>query len=216
MNPEVVSDAAAEPGSCVCEWDHGLIEAGLPTQLRAIASAIRRVTRTDTEQQTAAAVNITADELLDDAPPLDGRAFRCPAVRQSGHRSAAMNEVAAFIDALTQELAMSDGTTRHGKVVEAVGTLLKVGGLDATLGEQCELRDARGVLLQRAEVVGFTRQFALLAPFGSVAVAHDARYRARASVVGAGRRDAARTRAGWPWRTDRRPWAVALRMRRAP
>ncbi|MCX4177028.1 MULTISPECIES: type III secretion system ATPase SctN [Paraburkholderia] len=80
-----------------------------------------------------------------------------------------MNEVTAFIDALTQELAMSDGTTRHGKVVEAVGTLLKVGGLDATLGEQCELRDARGVLLQRAEVVGFTRQFALLAPFGSVA-----------------------------------------------
>lgn len=79
-----------------------------------------------------------------------------------------MNEVTAFIDSLCRELQRADGTVRHGKVVEAVGTLLKVGGLEAALGEQCELRDARGVLLQRAEVVGFTRQCALLAPFGNV------------------------------------------------
>ncbi|MFP3480103.1 hypothetical protein SB780_35225, partial [Burkholderia sp. SIMBA_057] len=74
----MVSDAEAEPGSCVCEWDHGLIEAGLPMQLRAIASAIRRVTRTDTEPQTAAAVNIAADELLDDAPHFDDRQIDDP------------------------------------------------------------------------------------------------------------------------------------------
>jgi len=78
VNPEVVSDAEAEPGSCVCEWDHGLIEAGLPMQLRAIASAIRRVTRTDTEPQTAAAVNIAADELLDDAPHFDDQQIDDP------------------------------------------------------------------------------------------------------------------------------------------
>lgn len=47
INPEVVSDAAALPGSCVCEWDHGLVEAGLPAQLRAIECAIRRVARSD-------------------------------------------------------------------------------------------------------------------------------------------------------------------------
>ncbi|KVA55268.1 type III secretion apparatus H+-transporting two-sector ATPase [Burkholderia cepacia] len=80
-----------------------------------------------------------------------------------------MNEVIDFVDALSKELALADGNVCHGKVVEAVGTLLKVGGLAATLGEQCELRDERGALLQRAEVVGFTRQFTLLAPFGSVA-----------------------------------------------
>ncbi|MGN7982816.1 type III secretion system stator protein SctL [Burkholderia sp. 22313] len=49
VNPDVVSDGAVEPGSCVCEWDHGLIEAGLPSQLRALAGAIRRVARTDVE-----------------------------------------------------------------------------------------------------------------------------------------------------------------------
>ncbi|KKB63291.1 ATP synthase [Robbsia andropogonis] len=79
-----------------------------------------------------------------------------------------MNDVTAYIDALSEKLAVLDGSARHGKVVEAVGTLLKVGGLDATFGELCELRDARGAVLQRAEVVGFTRQFALLAPFGSI------------------------------------------------
>ncbi|WP_321884871.1 type III secretion system ATPase SctN [Paraburkholderia bannensis] len=58
-------------------------------------------------------------------------------------------------------------TRQIGKIVEASGTLLKVGGIDPSLGEICELRDATGQRLQRAEVVGFDRQFALLAPFGS-------------------------------------------------
>ncbi|MCP1118208.1 type III secretion system stator protein SctL [Robbsia andropogonis] len=44
VNPEILVDPEAEPGSCVCEWDHGVIEGGLPMQLRAIAAAIRRVT----------------------------------------------------------------------------------------------------------------------------------------------------------------------------
>lgn len=47
VNPEIVGDLDLEPGSCVCEWDHGVIEAGLPAQLRAIACAIRRVARAD-------------------------------------------------------------------------------------------------------------------------------------------------------------------------
>ncbi|MFS2021438.1 EscN/YscN/HrcN family type III secretion system ATPase, partial [Massilia sp. CT11-108] len=77
-----------------------------------------------------------------------------------------MNDAIAFLDALGGALDAAETVVRHGKVVEAVGTLLKVGGIDVMLGELCELRDARGTLLQRAEVVGFTRQFALLAPFG--------------------------------------------------
>src|SRR5437870_2582690 len=73
-----------------------------------------------------------------------------------------------FLDTLDATLDATPMLKQHGKVVEVIGTLLKVGGLDATLGELCELREADGRLVQRAEVVGFTRQFALLAPFGSV------------------------------------------------
>ncbi|SDX05721.1 ATP synthase in type III secretion protein N [Collimonas sp. OK242] len=74
----------------------------------------------------------------------------------------------SFLDTLDATLDATPMLKQHGKVVEVIGTLLKVGGLDATLGELCELREADGRLVQRAEVVGFTRQFALLAPFGSV------------------------------------------------
>ncbi|CAB3725653.1 type III secretion system stator protein SctL [Paraburkholderia rhynchosiae] len=69
VNPEVVSDAAAEPGSCVCEWDHGLIEAGLPAQLRAIACAIRCVAQTDGEGGASAA---NAAEIATHATPDPG------------------------------------------------------------------------------------------------------------------------------------------------
>ncbi|MFP5303707.1 EscN/YscN/HrcN family type III secretion system ATPase, partial [Cobetia sp. SIMBA_158] len=42
---------------------------------------------------------------------------------------------------------------------------IKVGGLDLSLGELCELRAPNGELLQHAEVIGFTRDVALLSPF---------------------------------------------------
>ncbi|MBN3821992.1 hypothetical protein G3N57_38230, partial [Paraburkholderia sp. Se-20369] len=42
-----------------------------------------------------------------------------------------------------------------------IGTIVRVVGLEATLGELCELRSASGVLIQHAEVVGFTRNVAL-------------------------------------------------------
>ncbi|WP_274391988.1 MULTISPECIES: type III secretion system ATPase SctN [Xanthomonas] len=57
---------------------------------------------------------------------------------------------------------------RYGKVVEVTGTMLKVAGVQVSLGEVCELRQRDGTLLQRAEVVGFNRTLALLAPFGDV------------------------------------------------
>ncbi|MCA8170358.1 type III secretion system ATPase SctN [Burkholderia gladioli] len=68
-------------------------------------------------------------------------------------------------DAIEREILAVPAVARIGKVMEVVGTVIKVSGLDVTLGELCELRSPDGVLLQRAEVVGFTRDVALLSPF---------------------------------------------------
>ncbi|KLD76644.1 EscN/YscN/HrcN family type III secretion system ATPase [Xanthomonas hyacinthi] len=70
--------------------------------------------------------------------------------------------------ALRRELAALAPGIRYGKVVELVGTLLRVEGLAVTIGEVCELRNPDGRLLQRAEVVGFARDQAVLAPFGAM------------------------------------------------
>ncbi|ACR30713.1 type III secretion system ATPase SctN [Burkholderia glumae] len=68
-------------------------------------------------------------------------------------------------DAIEREILAVPAVARTGKVMEVVGTVIKVSGLDVTLGELCELRAPDGTLLQRAEVVGFTRDVALLSPF---------------------------------------------------
>lgn len=73
-----------------------------------------------------------------------------------------------FVTTLEQELAHEDVLARTGRVFEVVGTLIRASGLDAKVGELCELRDARGRLLQRAEVVGFGRNGAILSPFGAM------------------------------------------------
>ncbi|CCG36983.1 type III secretion apparatus H+-transporting two-sector ATPase [Xanthomonas citri pv. mangiferaeindicae LMG 941] len=70
--------------------------------------------------------------------------------------------------ALERELATLAFGRRYGKVVELVGIMLKVAGVQVSLGEVCELRQRDGTLLQRAEVVGFSRDLALLAPFGEL------------------------------------------------
>ena len=73
-----------------------------------------------------------------------------------------------FFTTLEQELAHEEVLARTGRVFEVVGTLIRASGLDAQVGELCELRDARGRLLQRAEVVGFGRNGAILSPFGAM------------------------------------------------
>ncbi|WP_153075642.1 type III secretion system stator protein SctL [Paraburkholderia bonniea] len=40
LRPRVQADAALSPGTCVCEWDHGVLEASLETQLSALAQAL--------------------------------------------------------------------------------------------------------------------------------------------------------------------------------
>jgi type III secretion protein N (ATPase) len=68
-------------------------------------------------------------------------------------------------DAIEQELLASLRVRQSGKIIEVIGTLIKVGGLDLHLGELCELRSSEGVLLQHGEVIGFTRDYALVSPF---------------------------------------------------
>jgi ATP synthase in type III secretion protein N len=73
-----------------------------------------------------------------------------------------------YASALEYELAMEPILARTGRVVEVVGTLIKASGLEAKVGEICELRDSRNQLVQLAEVVGFGRGSAILSPFGSM------------------------------------------------
>ncbi len=56
-------------------------------------------------------------------------------------------------NAIEQEILSTEGIARTGKVLEVIGTLVKVAGLDVTLGELCELRTPNGQLLQHGEVI---------------------------------------------------------------
>jgi len=87
-----------------------------------------------------------------------------------------------FVSTLEQELAHEDVLSRTGRVTEVVGTLIRASGLDAKVGELCELRDTRGRMLQRAEVVGFGKHGAILSPFGSLGGVSEG-----TQVVGTGR-----------------------------
>jgi len=74
-----------------------------------------------------------------------------------------MHHLAAAIE---RELRTRPRIDARGKVLEVIGTLVRVTGLDVRLGELCELRSPAGVLVQNAEVVGFSRDIAILSPFG--------------------------------------------------
>ncbi|MET0499561.1 MAG: FliI/YscN family ATPase [Steroidobacteraceae bacterium] len=56
----------------------------------------------------------------------------------------------------------------RGRVVDAVGTLIKASGLSARIGDLCELRDPGSGWRMQAEVVGVARQATLLMPFGDL------------------------------------------------
>ena len=73
------------------------------------------------------------------------------------------------INAFTSSLqkALQDDPPLHatGKVFEVIGTLIRVSGMQVKLGDLCELRDRVGTVLQKAEVVGISRNTAILSPF---------------------------------------------------
>lgn len=56
----------------------------------------------------------------------------------------------------------------RGRVVDAVGTLIKATGITARIGDLCGLRNPGSDWSLRAEVVGVSRQLTLLMPFGDL------------------------------------------------
>jgi type III secretion protein N (ATPase) len=76
-----------------------------------------------------------------------------------------MNLAASWEAILSQTSALR----RVGRVAEAHGTVLRVTGLQASIGEQCLVTDPRSGASLAAEVVGLSRQQLLLTPLGSIA-----------------------------------------------
>jgi len=100
------------------------------------------------------------------------RAANAPAIHEADDADDALLplfDAERLADAIEHEILSTASIARTGKVLEVIGTLVKVAGLDVTLGELCELRAANGELLQHAEVIGFTRDVALLSPFSRLA-----------------------------------------------
>lgn len=67
--------------------------------------------------------------------------------------------------------ALGDDVSRpelRGRVLEAVGTLIKATGVTAKVGDVCELVNPGGTWRMAAEVVGVAREVALLAPYGEL------------------------------------------------
>lgn len=71
-------------------------------------------------------------------------------------------------DRLVAALRGVDPLKRVGRVAEARGALIRVTGVNARIGEMCELRDPGSGQLATAEVVGIERGAALLAPLGTL------------------------------------------------
>jgi len=70
--------------------------------------------------------------------------------------------------ALKLQLQGSTPIVMHGRIAEALGTLVTVVGVDAPIGDLCELRD-RNASPVLAEVVGFREGVSVLMPFGPLA-----------------------------------------------
>jgi type III secretion protein N (ATPase) len=77
-----------------------------------------------------------------------------------------LKEVRSARDALLDTVARTSPVRRVGRVVEAYGTLIRATGIQATIGEVCELTSPHARLL--AEVVGVARNQTLLTPLGSL------------------------------------------------
>jgi len=67
-----------------------------------------------------------------------------------------------------QALAETQTIEMKGRVVEIVGTIVKAMVPDVHIGEICVLRDAGSNREVQAEVVGFSKQMALLTPLGDI------------------------------------------------
>jgi type III secretion protein N (ATPase) len=71
---------------------------------------------------------------------------------------------------LLHTLQATRTVVEHGRVVQAVGTVLRATGLRARIGQQCRVHDAGGDARTGllAEVIGFAGAEAILAPYGAL------------------------------------------------
>ncbi len=79
-----------------------------------------------------------------------------------------MKSLQNLTDWMQSEVSAASMVARTGKVTEVIGTLMKVSGLDAKVGELCELLDEDGQVFQSAEVIGFSGGRSIVSPFGSI------------------------------------------------
>jgi ATP synthase in type III secretion protein N len=70
--------------------------------------------------------------------------------------------------ALDSALSQLTPLESRGRVVDALGTLVRASGVDARIGDVCELRNPNSGWRLRAEVIGVARQTTLLMPFGDL------------------------------------------------
>jgi type III secretion protein N (ATPase) len=92
-------------------------------------------------------------------------------------------------DPLLEGLRALDPLKRVGRVAEAYGTLIRVTGIVARIGELCELRDPATDQRLMAEVVGIGRGLTLLTPLGTldgISAATEVICKGRQASVGAG------------------------------
>jgi type III secretion protein N (ATPase) len=78
-----------------------------------------------------------------------------------------LEESAGLRDAMARALGTASPIALCGRVAEARGTLIRVAGIDARIGELCELRLSDG-RAQMAEVTGLADECALLMPHGEL------------------------------------------------
>jgi ATP synthase in type III secretion protein N len=90
-----------------------------------------------------------------------------------------MSSTAELIAQMGGRLAHMRTLVERGRVVQAIGTTLRVSGLSARIGQQCLISDASGAQL-RAEVVGLSRGDAILVPLAGL---HDVASDAQVEVV---------------------------------
>jgi type III secretion protein N (ATPase) len=79
-----------------------------------------------------------------------------------------MDAITAALDPFRAALRDLSTVEQRGRVTEVLGTLVKAVGVQARVGELCELRTRQGTIL-RAEVIGFRGNSAILTPFGDIA-----------------------------------------------
>jgi type III secretion protein N (ATPase) len=79
-----------------------------------------------------------------------------------------MDAITAALDPFRAALRNLSTVEERGRVTEVLGTLVKAVGVQARVGELCQLRTRQGTILC-AEVIGFRGNSAILTPFGDIA-----------------------------------------------